>query len=435
MISFTEVGVEVAERVTDYVHPLIAALRGDPAGEPAFWERIAEARTPLVEPDPAHPGYSLVTYVFPAGEARHVVVQPGFGVGRENVMERVPGAGVCHATYRYRNDVRTSYSFGPDMPLISFLDADEAEWKAFRDAILNLKPEPDPNGRESWVSRAGDGLPDNVTSMLTLPEALDQALAQKRAGVARGHLETHQLRSEIMGNERRVWVYTPPGYDAARRYPLLLAFDGGAALTLMPTHRILDNLIADGRIEPLVAVMLDNATPTSRNVELPCNEDFVRFLETELLPLIEAGYSVSKDPNDRFVTGVSYGGLASFWVGLRLPHLFGNVIGQSSSLWWGPGFDLDKPLNAQTNRSEWLIDQYAATPRLPLKIWMEVGLMEPSDRMIEPNRRMREALQAKGYDVTYAERPGGHDYALWRGTLALALTDMMGAAAPAKEPA
>jgi enterochelin esterase family protein len=292
----------------------------------------------------------------------------------------------------------------------------------FRDAP---PPSPDPNARETFVSRAGEGLPDNVGSILSLPDAPDQSIIQKRPAVARGWIEAHRLKSEVMANERRVWVYTPPGYAPDERsYPMLVLFDGGGALSLMPTHRLLDNLLADGRIQPMVAVFVDNATDTSRNHELPCSEDFARFIETELVPWVRDGYAVSHDAKDGFVTGVSYGGLASMWMGYRLPHIFGNVISQAASLWWGPGYDGEKPLPRQSYEPEWLIDRYAASPRLPLRLWMEIGLMEPEDRMVAPNRRMAGVLQDKGYDLTYSEFAAGHDYALWRVTLAQALAKM-----------
>jgi enterochelin esterase-like enzyme len=56
---------------------------------------------------------------------------------------------------------------------------------------------------------------------------------------------------------------------------------------------------------------------------------------------------------------------------------------------------------------------------------MEVGLMESPALMIEPNRQMKALLESKGYDVTYSEPCGGHDPALWRGTLAKALEHML----------
>jgi enterochelin esterase family protein len=417
----------VAERLSDHLHPLLAALRDAPDGEPAFWARVSELRAPLIEPDPASAEHSLVTFVFQDADAGHVVVQPGFGDLPDNVMDRIPGTGVWHAAYRYRNDVRVTYSFGPNLPLASFRDADETKWAQLRAFTRdNPQPLPDPHRRATFVSRAGEGLPDNVASILSLPNAPDQSITAKRDGVARGWIERHQFKSAVMGNERRVWVYTPPGYAPEERsYPLIVAFDGGAALALMPTHRVLDNLLADGKIAPAVAVFVDNATDTSRNHELPCNEDFARFIETELVPWVLETYAVSHDPADGFVTGVSYGGLASMWLGYRLPHIFGNVISQAASLWWGPGFDGEKPLPLQRYAPEWLVDQYAAAPRLPLRLWMEIGLMEPQDRMVEPNRRMAEVLRGKGCDLTYSEFAAGHDYALWRVTMAEALTTML----------
>jgi len=123
----------VAERLPDHLHPLLATLRAEPAGEADFWARIARERAPLIEPNPAQPGYSIVTYVFPMPpDARHVVVGAGFGENRDNVMDRIPGTNVAYASYSLRNDVRTSYSFAPDAPLISFDEASEDELKQLR---------------------------------------------------------------------------------------------------------------------------------------------------------------------------------------------------------------------------------------------------------------------------------------------------------------
>ena len=71
------------------------------------------------------------------------------------------------------------------------------------------------------------------------------------------------FRSARLGDERPLWVYTPPGYDPAHdRYPLLVAFDGGNCVLQMPVHRMLDNLIADGRIAPTMALLVGNASAT-----------------------------------------------------------------------------------------------------------------------------------------------------------------------------
>src|SRR5580704_4351339 len=89
----------VVERLDDHLHPRLAALRDNPGGEAEFWAEIARDRAPLIESDQT-PGYSIVTYVFAMPEgASHVVVNPGFGNARDNVMGRpiqrraLPGTG------------------------------------------------------------------------------------------------------------------------------------------------------------------------------------------------------------------------------------------------------------------------------------------------------------------------------------------------------
>jgi enterochelin esterase family protein len=294
-------------------------------------------------------------------------------------------------------------------------------------------PSQDPHRRDHFLVRYHGYAPDLETSVLSLPDAPDQSAAHYRKGAPHGAVELHMFRSELLGNERRVWVYTPPGYadSGEARYPVLVAFDGGASLTLIPTQTLLDNLIADRRVRPHVAVFIDNPTDTSRNDDLPCSEPFARFVEEELLPWLRANYRVSHEARDHAVTGVSYGGLASMWFGFRLPHVFGTVISQAASLWWGPGWAQGAPMSGQRYAPEWLIEQYANAARLPVRFWMEIGLMEHPERMLATNRRMKAVLEAKGYELTYSEPCGGHDYALWRGTLGEALAKVL----PADQPA
>jgi enterochelin esterase family protein len=122
---------------------------------------------------------------------------------------------------------------------------------------------------------------------------------------------------------------------------------------------------------------------------------------------------------------VSYGGLAAAWCGLRRPDVFGNVLSQSGSYWWRP---------KGAGEWQWLTAQFEASPRLPLRVYMDVGLLEdmrrPSDptfpTMVEANRALRDVLVSKGYDVAYAELNAGHDYVSWRGTVADGLRFLLG---------
>jgi enterochelin esterase-like enzyme len=312
------------------------------------------------------------------------------------------------------------------MPLVSWDSTDADEMKASRAFLAEHPPLPDPNHREHWVSRMGSGRPDMMTSLVSLRDAPDESLAYKRPDVPHGWIDTHSFASARMGNERRLWVYIPPGYkEETRSYPVLVVFDGGGALADVPVQRLLDNLLAQRRIAPQIAVLIDNPTETSRNDELPCNENFALCIEEELLPWLEKNYRVSRDAADRTVTGMSYGGLAAIWMGFRLPHIFGNVIAQAASLWWGPGYRMDVPRSAGGYEPEWLIAQYEKSPRLPVRFWMESGLMEHPSLMIEPNRRLKAVLESKDYDLRYSEPAGGHDSALWRVTLGQALAAML----------
>ena len=417
----------IATRIADYVHPRVAAVYENSAAEAEFWQWVTAHGAPLIEADPASADHSLVTHVWQTcASERYVVVQPGCGDAPGNLMTRIPGTGLCFASYRMRNDLRTSYSFAPDMPLFAWDAAEADDLAALNEYARTHPPRHDPLHREFAVSRAAQGQDETLTSILSLPAAPDESLVAKRPQVARGALQKHEFTSELLGNTRRLWVYTPPGYEmGSLDHPVLVAFDGGVCVSQIPMHRMLDNLLADGRIRATVAVFIDNVTATSRNVELPCNETFARFIDTELLPWLRANHRVSRAPADHFVAGASYGGLAAMWLGYRLPHVFGNVISQAASLWWGPGYDLDVPRSAGGYQPEWLTGQFENAPRSAVRFWMEIGLLEHGLLMRAPNRRMHALLQRKGYDVVFSEPCGGHDTALWRGTMAQALAKML----------
>ena len=183
--------MSIAERVTDHVHPLLAALKADPSGESAFWERMAAEKTPLVEPDPARPGHSLVTYVFRLPETpEHVVITPGFGLPTDNVMDASPGTRICHATYRYRNDVRATYSFTADMPLCR-LRAGHGRGSGRRcwSMLMAAAPSPDPHARETLRQPRRRG-PARTTSRPSQPAGRARpAVPERRPDVPHGKVD------------------------------------------------------------------------------------------------------------------------------------------------------------------------------------------------------------------------------------------------------
>jgi len=383
--------------------------------------------------------HSLVTFLWRAGEeTTHVVVAAGALFARyenrDRTMRRLEGTDLFYFTHRFRNDLRTWYNFVPNLPfhLVRWWDlSDEArrQFLAFVDDLEHWKADPF-NSHQlltpmNYLHLTG---PTVVRSLLELPGAPLQPWVARREGVARGEVHKHTFRSAILGNERQVRVYTPPRYaESGAPYGLLLVFDGAFYLPRatsaggIPTDRILDNLLAEGRIPPTVAVFIGNVDWDARMLELPCYEPFADFLATELVPWVRRNYQVSRDPAQTVVAGSSVGGLAASFAAFRHPELFGNVLSQSAFYGWGPGLDFRKDPRHQDIEREWLTKQYAASPKLPLRFYLEAGLHEVlvwPPGTLQANRCLRDALLSKGYRVHYAEFNGGHDALCWRGTFA-----------------
>jgi predicted alpha/beta superfamily hydrolase len=162
--------------------------------------------------------------------------------------------------------------------------------------------------------------------------------------------------SSILGNERRIIVYLPPGYsaDVNRRYPVLYMQDGqnlfdGSTSFVPGQHWYLnetaDNLIREGAIEPVIIVgvyhagerRIDEYTPTAHpNFKTGGRADlYGRMLAEELKPYIDGAYRTKPGREHTGIGGSSLGGLVSLYLGLgRQGDIFGRVLAMSPSLWW-----------------------------------------------------------------------------------------------------
>lgn len=389
----------------------------DPERTEEFWADIAVQGTPLVEPAPEDDQHVWLTFLYRETEPVGNVAVFGGPAGWDppaNLMHHVDGTDIWYRTYLIGSDLRSTYRLAVD-------DADgsavtEEDWRA---RIASWFA--DPLNPATFVYPADEflGSDETVVSLIELPAAPVQPWLAPRADANHGELVQQLHRSELLDNERRIWVYTPPGYQPDDEpYPLLVLFDGDVVLGPIPFPTILDNLIDDGRIPPMVAVLVDSLTQEVRDRELPCGAPFLEYLTDELLPWARAQYRITTDPARTIVAGQSHGGQAAAFAGLRRPDVFGNVISQSGSFWWSPEDD---------HEHEWLTRQYAAAERRPVRVYLDVGLLErgpaPDDgpSLLVANRHLRTILQTKGYDLTYTEFNGAHDYVCWRGSLANAL--------------
>ena len=213
--------------------------------------------------------------------------------------------------------------------------------------------------------------------------------------IPHGRVEEFDFESRLLRNRRRIYVYLPPGYDEerARRFPTLYVHDGGQYLNRGRLPTVLDNLIFDRAIGPLLAIMVD---PVERGREYRASEEYAAFLESELLPHVEGRYRTLAQREARGVMGASLGGLISFYVALSRPHLFSRVGGQSSAL----------------HLEEARITALLASFRARTAFYLDVGKYEP--RYLPTHERIVDMLNALGYPCFFQQLGGGHNWTSWR---------------------
>ena len=258
----------------------------------------------------------------------------------------------------------------------------------------------------------------NTQSVVHVPGP--PSLPWELADVPHGRLHRHFYRSGVVGDDRDYYVYTPPGYDAntATRYPVLYLLHGfsdeaNGWTAVGRAHVILDNLMAQGRANPMLVVMpLGYGAPEIVKAGIRGFSDiglrrrnFDRFrdaLLTEVIPQVEKSYRVVTDRGSRAIAGLSMGGTESLYTGLNTLDRFA-WVGAFSSGGLRDEFDADFPgLDAKAN------------DKLRL-LWIACGT---EDRLIDVNRKVRAWLTSKGVKHEAVETPGAHTWMVWRRNLA-----------------
>jgi enterochelin esterase family protein len=217
----------------------------------------------------------------------------------------------------------------------------------------------------------------------------------------------------LFGRERDAWVAVPK--EGAAGANLLIVFDGPQYLDEIPLPAILDSLTAAGAIGPTVAVMIDNGGGPQRIEDLGNRAAFADWLADQLVPWMRARYQLSKDPHHTVAMGSSAGGLAAAFVALRRTEVIGDAISLSGAFWRADEAKASPPW-------EWLTSYVSVAPKRDARFVLDVGEKEtmgvlggtgPSIR--DANRRLKQALETRGYAVQYAEAPGGfHAPESWR---------------------
>ncbi len=234
-----------------------------------------------------------------------------------------------------------------------------------------------------------------------------------RDNIPHGKLEMIQYDSKTVGTTRNMNVYTPPGYSSDRKYPVLYLLHGiGGDETewqqACQPEVILDNLIADGKAEPMILVMPNGRAQKNDRAEgnvfaaAPAFEKFEADLLNDVIPAIESRYSVMADREHRALAGLSMGGGQSLNFGLTHLDVFAWVGGFSSAPNTKPPAEL-------------VPDPAAAREKLKL-LWLGCGRQ---DGLINVSQGVHAYLKEHDVPHVWHVDSHGHDGVEWSKNLCL----------------
>ncbi len=150
--------------------------------------------------------------------------------------------------------------------------------------------------------------------------------------VAHGVVSRVTYHSEVTKGEREIYIYTPPGYQTNKKYPVLYLFGGSGEMASTwslfgRVNFIEDNLIAEGKALPMIIVMPNNQVvhrSDPKHTELTFDL-FDKELVSQVIPYVEKNYSVKADKHNRAIAGLSMGGRHAMVIGFNNPDLFGSI--------------------------------------------------------------------------------------------------------------
>ena len=245
-------------------------------------------------------------------------------------------------------------------------------------------------------------------------------------GVPQGELTgPFVLPSEVFpGTQHTYWVYVPAQYDPEKSASLMIFQDGQAFVKEdgpLRARHVLDNLIYRREIPVMIAVFInpgrkpEQPEPTmndwgDKNTNRPeeynsLDNRYARVIIDELMPVLKEKYNISSDAKDHGIGGVSSGAIAAFTVAWERPDQFSKVlsiVGSYTNIRGGHKYP----------------DLIRQSEKKPIRIFLQSGRndnrgerrgkYDPEWDWFLQNNRMAEALEEKGYDMTYTWGIGYH---------------------------
>ena len=245
--------------------------------------------------------------------------------------------------------------------------------------------------------------------------------------VPHGTVSKVWYESPTAGLTRRLTVYTPAGYETSGKdYPVFYLLHGiggdeNAWSELGRAAQILDNLIAQGKAEPMILVMTNGnisqeACPgeTSEGFKVPTMmlpktmEGSFETAFPDVVKFIEKTYRVKKDKAHRAIAGLSMGGFHSLFISINNPDMFGYVGLFSAAVDQQQKGGAEGHPEVYADRDQKIDRLFSKNPKL---FWIGIG---KTDFLFKNNNDLRAYLDSKNHKYTYLETDGGHIWRNWR---------------------
>ncbi len=245
--------------------------------------------------------------------------------------------------------------------------------------------------------------------------------------VPQGEIRERRYFSKTTGSWRRIYIYTPAGYDADREthYPVLYLQHGGGEDERGWGNQgragiIMDNLIAGAKTEPMLVVMEKGYALRPGEAPVPLTpgggrRDFKQMFSAldevfvnDLIPLIDSQYRTIPDREHRAIAGLSMGGLQAFTIGLGHLDMFASIGGFS-----GAGGGFGSPVDLEVDYSGVMADPEAFNSKMAV-LWIGIGTAE-GERFYDSIHSYHKHLEAGEIKHYYYESPGtAHEWLTWR---------------------
>lgn len=239
-------------------------------------------------------------------------------------------------------------------------------------------------------------------SELLMPEYQQPLFTNERDAVPWGTYSDTVLQSKIMGEQRKLRIYLPPKYEKSNdKYPVAFFHDGFQFFDLTDIRDIMDNMIYEGKMSPIIAVFVE---PVKRDDEYSGSRQkaFTQFMMEELIPFIDNSYRTQATATSRAQFGISNGGNIALWLVASHPEKTALVAAFSSNV--------ESKIPKAFKRSKCA----------GVKFYLDLGKYD-IPFLMPLVRDLKSVLQESGCKLRYNEYPEGHNWKFWQKHLPEAL--------------